>query len=152
MSRGQIRPFIDSRANHESETSSIDSVTYMYSERNRHGSDASIAQLEPRVNSLDSIIDGDFNSFEQENGSLSDQIISTDTGQKRTREETETSLGDKAIFKIKHKQPGKNESLQNHVDKDCVIAKRGQEPELVPKSRPGPDQKLFSHIKSERGP
>ena len=87
MSRGQIRPFIDSRANHESETSSIDSVTY--SERNRDGSDASIAQFEPRVNSLDSVIDGDFNSLEQENGSLSDQIINTDTGQKRTREETE---------------------------------------------------------------
>jgi hypothetical protein len=106
MSRGQIRPFIDLIANNETETSSIDSMTQ--SEKSRDGSDVSIAQLEPHINGLGSEIDEDFSSLKQENGSLSDQIINTDTSQKRTREETDTSLGDEAIYKVKQKQPGKN--------------------------------------------
>ena len=146
MSRGQIRPFIDLIANNETETSSIDSMTQ--SEKSRDGSDVFIAQLEPHINSLGSEIDEDFSSLKQENGSLSDQIINTDTSQKRTREETDTSLGDEAIFKVKQKQPRKNDSHQNHANKDCVITERGQEPEPVPKSRPDPYQEL----KSERGP
>jgi hypothetical protein len=135
-------------ANHESETSSIDSVTYPG--RNRDGSDESIAQLETHANSLGSGINGDFSSLEQENESVSDQIIHKNTSQKRIREET--FLGDKAIFKIKHKQLGKDEPIQTHIDEVCVIAEHGQEPELVPKSMPGPDQEPFRDIKSERGP
>ena len=135
-------------ANHKNETSSRDSVTY--SGRNRDGSDESIAQLETHANSLGSGINGDFSSLEQENESVSDQIINKNTGQKRMREET--FLGDKAIIKVKHKQPGKDEPLQIHIDKVCVIAERGQEPEPVPKSKPDPDQELFRDIKSERGP
>jgi hypothetical protein len=50
-------------ANHESETSSIDSVTY--SGRKRGGSDESIAQLETHANSLGYEINGDFSSLEK---------------------------------------------------------------------------------------
>ena len=64
----------------------------------------------------------------------------------------ETFLGDKAIIKVKHKQPGKDELLQINIDKVCIIAKHGQEPELVPKPMPGPDQEPVRDIKSERGP
>jgi hypothetical protein len=145
MSRGQIGPFIESIANNETETSSIDSMTR--SEKNRDWSDASIAQLEPHINNLGYEIDEDFSSSKQENGSRSDQIINKDTSQKRTREETDTSMGDKAIFKVKQKQPGKNDSRQNHANMDCVVTGHGQEPEPVPKSRPDPYQEL----KSERG-
>ena len=107
MSRGQIRPFIDSRANHESETSSIDSVTY--SGRKRGGSDESIAQLETYANSMGSGINGDFSSLEQENESVFDQTINKNTVQKRMK--GEPFLGDKANIKVKHKQPGKDEMI-----------------------------------------
>ena len=56
---------------------------------------------------------------------------------------------------MKQKQPGKagkDEPREIHIDKVCVIAERGQEPEPVPKSKPDPDQELFRDIKSERGP
>ena len=110
----------------------------------RDGSDESIAQLETHANSLGSGINGDFSSLEQENESVSDQIINKNTGQKRMREET--FLGDKAIIKVKHKQPGKDEPLQINIDKVCVITEHGQEPELVPKSMPCPDQEPFRDI------
>jgi hypothetical protein len=64
----------------------------------------------------------------------------------------ETFLGDKAIVKVKHKQPGKDESLQNNIDNVCIIAGHGQEPELVPKPMPGADQEPIRDIKSEREP
>jgi hypothetical protein len=99
---------------------------------------------------LGSGINGDFSSLEQENESVSNQTITKNTCQKRMRDEP--FLDDKAIIKVKHKQPGKDELLQINIDKVCIIAKHGQEPELVPKPMPGPDQEPVRDIKSERGP
>ena len=64
----------------------------------------------------------------------------------------EPFLDDKAFVKVKPKHPGKDEPLQINTDKDCIIAKQGQEPELVPKPMPGPDQEPVLDIKSEQGP
>ena len=172
-------PFKESMADYEIETSSIDSMTD--SGRNRDRGDESIAQIETHAYSLGSTqcpstmvsdadlsrdssdllktselvpsgMNEDFNPLEQENESVFDQIINKNTGQSQMRMREETFLGDKAIIKVKHKQPGKDEPLQINIDKVCVIAEHGQEPELVPKSMPGPDQEPFRDIKSERGP
>ena len=52
----------------------------------------------------------------------------------------EPFLDDKAFVKVKPKHPGKDEPLQINTDKDCIIAKQGQEPELVPKTKPSSKQ------------
>ena len=62
------------------------------------------------------------------------------------------TLDEKAFVKVKPKHPGKDDPLQSHTDKDYIIAKQGQEPELVPKPMPGPDQEPVLDIKSEQGP
>ena len=66
------------------------------------------------------------------------------------KQETDTSLGDEATFKVKQKRPGKrdrepaeaesNRSTrkdlhQNYADKDCDITAWGQEPQSMPQSR-----------------
>ena len=75
------------------------------------------------------------------------------------KQETGTSLGDEATFKVKQKRPGKrdrepaeaesNRSTrkdlhQNYADKDCDITARGQEPQPVPQSRPDSYQEVKS--------
>ena len=59
--------------------------------------------------------------------------VGKNTGQKRMRDRP--TLDERAFVKVKPKHPGKDDPLQSHTDKDYIIAKQGQEPELVQKPR-----------------